>query len=386
MTKVIQSTPVWLPQTQTWMYNQAKYLSDDIESHIVCEKTENLDQFHLPDIHVIPPKSLLARYGNSGMKGSRLVRLFWLWLNCLKIRPDVVHSHFGTIGWYDSLVIRITKVKHIVTFYGDDVNMLPTQYPSWRNRYNSLFESADLFLCEGPHMAECIKKLGCQQEKIRVHHLGVEVDKIPFKPRRWHPGETLRILISATFREKKGIPYALDALGRLKNEADFEITIIGDSTTTEKSRKEKECILKVIEKHKMKSIVKMFGFQPYSVLMEIAYKNHVFLSPSITAEDGDTEGGAPVTIIEMAATGMPVVSTRHCDIPEVIKNGCTGLLAEERDSEGLTYHLKWLIADPALWPKMIGAGRELIEKEFNVQRLAAKLGEFYKGLNPAYEF
>jgi len=75
----------------------------------------------------------------------------------------------------------------------------------------------------------------------------------------------------------------------------------------------------------------MLGFQPHAILFEEAYKNHIFLSPSVTALDGDTEGGAPVTIIEMAATGMPIISTKHCDIPEVIKDGVTGFLANERD-------------------------------------------------------
>ena len=64
-------------------------------------------------------------------------------------------------------------------------------------------------------------------------------------------------------------------------------------------------------------------------------KHDVFLAPSVTASNGDTEGGAPVAIIEMAASGMPIVSTRHCDIPSVVLDGVTGLLAAERDSEGL---------------------------------------------------
>ena len=138
----------------------------------------------MPDIHVIPEKSIFDRYSRSHFKSSeQRARLIWLWRNCLRLKPDVIHSHFGTTGWDDSFVVRLTKAKHIVTFYGFDVNMIPKQNPLWRNRYKALFQSADLFLCEGPHMAECIKALGCPQEKIRVHHLGVEVDKLSFKPR-----------------------------------------------------------------------------------------------------------------------------------------------------------------------------------------------------------
>ena len=378
---VMHSTPTWLPQTETWMYNQAKYLPDDIESHIVCEKVENLDQFYLPNIHVIPEKSLLDRVACSGLKGAKpLSRLFWLWRMCRRIKPDIIHSHFGNVGWFDSFIVRLTMAKHVVTFYGLDVNMVPKQDPRWPGRYKSLFKSADLFLCEGPHMAECLVGLGCPPDKVKVQHLGVEVDKILFKPRRWRPGEPLRVLIVATFREKKGIPYALEALGQLRKEVNIEITIIGDASPEEGSRKEKQRILKVIEKHNMQSIVNMLGFQPYSVLMEQAYKHHIFISPSVTAEDGDTEGGAPVTIIEMIASGMPVVSTKHCDIPEVMKYGYSKRLAEERDLVGLIRQIKWFLNNAGQWETILAAGRSYIEQEFNAASQGVGLAGHYEML------
>lgn len=379
--KVIHSTLVWLQQTMTWMYNHAKYLPKDIESHIVCKKIENLDQFWLPNIHSLPEFSWLSRFGESGLKVAKsLLRIFWLWHMCRKIKPDIVHSHFGNTGCPDSFVVWLTRAKHVVTFYGLDVNMVPKQDPKYLRRYKSLFKSADLFLCEGPHMAECLRKLGCPPDKVKVHHLGVEVDKIAFKPRRWEKGSKLRILIAASFREKKGIPYALEALGQLQNEMDIEVTIIGDASPDERSRREKKRILNVIKKHEMQPIVKMLGYQPYSVLMERAYEHHIFISPSVTAKDGDTEGGAPVSIIEMAASGMPVVSTKHCDIPEVIQDGKTGLLAEERNVKQLMNHLRWLVEHPQEWKEMLIAGRNRIEKEFDVRVQAAGLGEYYKSI------
>ena len=47
--------------------------------------------------------------------------------------------------------------------------------------------------------------------------------------------------------------------------------------------------------------------------------------------------------VKMCASGMAIVSTRHCDIPGVVKDGITGWLADEHDVEGLVRHLRWLI-------------------------------------------
>jgi len=89
------------------------------------------------------------------------------------------------------------------------------------------------------------------------------------------------------------------------------------------------------------------------VLLDEAYRNHLFVSPSVTAEDGDTEGGAPVTVIELAASGMPVVSSLHCDIPEVLQDGVTGLLAQEKDVAGIESKLNWLLDNPEIWETMV---------------------------------
>ena len=135
------------------------------------------------------------------------------------------------------------------------------------------------------------------------------------------------MLIAASFREKKGIPLALEALGRIRDHVPLEVTIIGDSGSTAEGVQEKARIMQGIQKHNLTSSVRLLGFQPHRRLLEEAYKHHIFVSPSLTTSNGDCEGGAPVGMIEMAASGMPVVSTRHCDIPEVFGSDRGYLLA-----------------------------------------------------------
>jgi colanic acid/amylovoran biosynthesis glycosyltransferase len=363
------------------MYNQVKHLPLDIENHIVCERVENLDQFNLPNIHSFSEAPRLYYYYDRLMTRFRIRRHSgYLARQAKRYRADIIHSHFGHIGWQDMGAVRASSSKHVVTFYGLDVNKLPTAVPVWRDRYLEMFGAVDRILCEGSHMALTIEKLGCPAEKIQVQHLGTDVDEISFRPRQWSGNEPLRILISASFREKKGIPFAIEAVARLKGQIPIEVTIIGDAGAEPSHQQEKRRILELIDRLDIKPQIRMLGYQPHGVLFEEAYKHHIFLSPSVTAADGDTEGGAPVTLAEMAATGMPIVSSFHCDIPEVIQHGVTGLLAEERDVSQLVRHLRWFAEHPTEWREMLLAGRRHIELQYNLRVQGDKLANIYVGL------
>jgi colanic acid/amylovoran biosynthesis glycosyltransferase len=378
---IIQSSSIWLRQTMSWLYIQTRFLPPLVDNHIMCDITENLDQFSVPQIHSLTKTYALMRWLSTQswrFQVSRKARMFDGIVR--RYSPEIMHSHFGDRGWIDMQLASRAGLKHVVTFYGYDVNRLPQTEPLWRERYLEMFEHADLILCEGEHLARCLARLGCPGHKIAVQRLGIMLDSIPFVPRSWRPGEPLRVLIASTFVEKKGIPYALQALARVKQTIELEITIIGDEYEHERSRIEKQKILDTIRQCDLQDQTRMMGFQPYSVLIREAYKNHIFLSPSVTASDGDTEGGAPVSIIEMSASGMQVVSTRHCDIPGVIKDGETGLLADERDVDSLTACLRWLIDRPERWKALATAGRRHIESEFDALTQGRKLAERYHEL------
>jgi colanic acid/amylovoran biosynthesis glycosyltransferase len=289
----------------------------------------------------------------------------------------IIHSHFGHIGWANLVIAQREKIRHVVTFYGADVSLLPTQDKRWLSRYRELFDKADFFLCEGPHMAKELIKLGCPKEKVKVHHLGIEIENIPYKPRRWQDGEPLRVLLAASFREKKGIPYALQALSLVQHIVPVEITIIGDAGSDRSSKKEKRRILEIIANNGLQLNTRLLGYQPYSTFFDEAYKHHVFISPSVTASDGDTEGGAPVSLIEMIATGLPVVSTSHCDIPEVVRYGIDNWLAEERDVPGLVSKMQWLIENTDKWENFLLEGRRHIAREFNALQQGKRLSKIY---------
>ena len=101
------------------------------------------------------------------------------------------------------------------------------------------------------------------------------------------------------------------------------------------------------------------------------------LLPSVTIKNNDKEGGAPVAILEAQASGLPVISSYHADIPEVVVDGKSALLAPERDVETLAKHLEYLVKHPDVWGTMGRAGREHVEQEYDVMVQVGKLEEIY---------
>ena len=103
----------------------------------------------------------------------------------------------------------------------------------------------------------------------------------------------------------------------------------------------------------------------------------IFLLASVTAADGDTEG-APVSLLEAQACGMPVVSTRHAGIPEIVTENESGYLVPERDAEALATALRRLLINGHLWPEMGTCGRALVEERHDLSRLNRRLVHLYE--------
>lgn len=378
---VIHSVPLWLPATQTWLNHQILYLPPQVESTVVAERVLEPNRFPVPRLFSPDDAPVSQRLRDKALRRLGLTRhLGELERRARACGAVVLHSHFGTQAWANARLARRLDIAHAVTFYGVDVNYYPLRFPRWRRRYRELFSLADAFLAEGPHMAARLAGLGCPPEKIHVHHLGVPVEKIDFQPRRPAPGEPVRVLMAAAFNEKKGFPLGLAALAQLKDQAAFEVTLIGDTDKTPKGNEERRRILEAIGAGNLEKRVQRLGFVDYARFLAEAKTAHVFLSPSLTASDGNTEGGAPVAIIEMAAAGLLVVSSTHADIPEVIPPGECGLLAREGDPGHLARILSWAFKNPERWEGMQKKARARVEIEFDAQTQAKRLAAVYATL------
>jgi glycosyltransferase involved in cell wall biosynthesis len=97
-----------------------------------------------------------------------------------------------------------------------------------------------------------------------------------------------------------------------------------------------------------------------------------FVQHSVEAPNGDSEG-TPVSILEAGASGLPVVSTRHAGIPDVVINGQTGFLVAEHDVTAMADRMLDLACDPALAARLGRAGQDRVRRDFNMAYRVADL-------------
>jgi colanic acid/amylovoran biosynthesis glycosyltransferase len=218
-------------------------------------------------------------------------------------------------------------------------------------------------------MRDVLVELGCPASKAVIQRLGVDLDSIGYAERR--RSGAVRVLLAATLREKKGVQDALEAVARSRaGGLDVRLTLIGEGP-------DEEIVARSIERLGLKEAVVRRPYVSHAELLAEFGRNDILIQPSVTARDGDTEGGLPVTIIEAAASGMPIVATTHCDIPEAVVNGRGGILVAERDAEALASALVELARRADEWPAMGAFNRERMTRLYDLGPQVRQLEALY---------
>ena len=84
-----------------------------------------------------------------------------------------------------------------------------------------------------------------------------------------------------------------------------------------------------------------------------------------------------MVVKEASASEVVPVSTYHAGIPEIVEDGQTGFLVNERDVEGLADRLEHLVKDASLRSRMGRAAREKMEREFDNRVQVDELEKLY---------
>lgn len=341
-----------------------------------------------PDSHA--PPACAAKVGYVEPRDTPLSELFqkmpWrvrrAWTSAVERRwcahHDVVLCHFGWAGASIATSVRgwRTRPPFAVVFHGDDLSR--TLELNGPGIYRRLFEEADLLLPVSRLWASRLADLGAPRDKILVHRMGIDVDRFAMRTPLPAPSQRLRLVSVGRLVPKKGTAVTLKALRLLRDEnPELAVTldVLGGGPLLQELRD-------LADSLGLGDAVSFHGPQPREAVRGALSEADAFVLPSLTAPDGDMEG-VPVAIMEAMAMGVPVVSTRHSGIPELVEHGRTGLLSKEGDVDGLARCLRILIDRPELVADMVQAARRKIEADYNNARLAHRLSDLLTTLAAA---
>jgi len=370
----LQRCDQFVGRTTNWLYDHFR-LVENYRLVVLADALENRVEFPLVEAFSVDRHDLahrLWRRLNGGRPDPKMKR----WLK--ELEPRILHSHFGYVAVNDFYLHEFLNVPWVVSFYGADVYQLGRQ-ESWRKQYAVLFNQAAKILALGPAMAKSLEKLGCPENKIAIHPLGVDVSGIGHAARILRPGEPLKILFAGTFREKKGLQFAIESIKIARQEGlHLVLNIVGDEGGKPGDYEAKKTFLQLLRKYGLENHVNLHSFVPFQRLMELALSSHVFVAPSVTAADGDSEG-TPFVLQQMMATGMPCIATRHSDIPFLFGD-CQDMLVPERDAKAIVARFCRYVESPQ---KLIEDGcrlRRQVCSFFNVRNCTTRLGAVYDSL------
>jgi colanic acid/amylovoran biosynthesis glycosyltransferase len=249
-------------------------------------------------------------------------------------RARAVLAEYGPTGVQAMEACRRAKVPLIVYFHGYDATQRDV-LAEHAETYPRLFKRAAALVAVSRPMQQRLIALGAPPEKVHYNPCGADCQSV-----------------SAFARVRSACPEA-------------RLRMIGDGPLLEPSRS-------LAQELGIEKAVTFLGAQPHAVVQEEMLRARCFVQHSVEAPNGDCEG-TPVGILEAGAMGLPVVSTRHAGIPDVVVEERTGLLVDERDVEGMARQMLRLAEDAELAGQLGREARRHIEQHFSQEQSLKRL-------------
>ncbi|MDJ0588425.1 MAG: glycosyltransferase [Pleurocapsa sp. MO_226.B13] len=284
---------------------------------------------------------------------------------------DIIHCQFGTQSYRGMAFRQVNapKAKLITTFRGHDISSFVQQ--KGKNVYKQLFRYGDFFLTNCDFFRNKAISIGCPPDKIKVNRSGLDCDRFTYQPRSLPEDGWIQIATTGRLVEKKGIEYVIRAVARLvPSYPRLRYKIIGEGHL-------RQHFTDLIRELNLVENVELMGWRNETEIVEILSNTQIFVAPSVTAADGNQD--APINVLKEAmAIGLPVVSTYHGGIPELVEDGKSGFLVPEKDAAALAERLSYLIEHPEFWSPMGKAGREFVLKHYNLEQINDDLINIYR--------
>lgn len=370
-------TQRYLNLSMTFVYWQLKAVSAAFNPWVLTSNpTNNLDVYPIENI-VVSEKSVLGRLyrfykkktGHYAVLSSGQKKRF---RDVLKEKDiKLIHAHFGPSGIEILPLAKELKIPLLVTFHGYDASSL-LRNKNYLNDLKPLLSYANIITVSS-YMAKKLVGLGADPSKIRVIYCGTSMETFPFVERepvakKFSENKMITFLQVSNFNEKKGHKYTLEAFSRVARKyRNVKLVLAGGGGFKDEMEK-LSGDLGIGDRVEFPGSVN--PHQVFSLMKEA----DIFVHHSVTSASGDQEG-IPTVIMEAMSTGLPVISTYHAGIPELIDNGINGYLVNEKDIDTYALTMEQALCSERSINKNAA---DKIRRDFDLELQGNKLIQIYR--------
>jgi glycosyltransferase involved in cell wall biosynthesis len=291
-------------------------------------------------------------------------------------RPVIVHTHLAKAGTLGRLVAHRSRVPLIIhTFHGHvfEGYFSPSVAQAFVAIERGLARWTDAFIAISPRIRDEILALGVgRPSQWHVVPLGLELDPIiratvtRAEARRrlgLDPDYPVVGVVGRLVPIKDHSTFLMAAADLLKSRPDVMFVIAGDG--------ELRASIESEAKRLLRDRVRFLGW-----VQDLA---GLYAALDLVVLTSRNEG-TPVALIEAGAAGKAVVATSVGGVPDVVRDGTTGLLAPAGDPRAVAMQIAALLDDYSRAAAMGRAGREWVRDRYSVQRLVADTASLYREL------
>lgn len=268
---------------------------------------------------------------------------------------DAILVEFGTHAYNFRNILRNVRIPVVVHFHGYDASAYEAIENC--NYYKEIFQIASKVIAVSKVMKQKLLDLGCPSDKLIVNPCAPSNKFLAIKPQF----SKKQFIAIGRFVDKKAPYYLILAFKKVVEKyPDYQLLMAGDGVLLNTCKN-------LIKYYNLDKNIILLGIIKPEEYMNILSESLAFIQHSITAENGDMEG-TPVGVLEASGAGIPIVSTIHAGIPDVVIHKKTGLLCAEHDIDAMADNMIKLIGNKELAIEMGKAGKENIKLNFNMDK------------------
>lgn len=287
-----------------------------------------------------------------------------------KNRVSLLHAHHGQLGVLLLPFKEKTGLPLATSIRGRDAT-LANQPVGYLENMKMLFDQGDVFYPVCQYLADRIMAWGCPSEKIKVLYGGVDLSKYHYRAPKLEGSQN--ILSVGRLVEKKGHHILMQAFHKIKDKfPNATLTIIGKGEL-------EEHLTSLATQLNLGDSFRLLQHLPKGEVREHMANADLFCAASLEATNGDIEG-IPNTLKEAMALGVPVISTNHAGIPELITHNQEGFLVQENNVDELANALEFMLNERVLWETYTTAARQKVEQFFDSSKQLQLQAKYYDEL------